>query len=337
MEDIIYYIENVHIIDFDTFIKTFINNIKITIDLIKNKNDNSVIIIIPEEYFKSNFWMTLIFFNHIKTHNEDIFKKIKNIIINPFNLEQKNDITYLFFDDVSYSGTQITQNIVNYNNVIVCLGYANINTIKQKLYEETIETITIKNEGLINTLGVVNNNYIFISKNIDFLEITNKEYYKEYKTILNMMGMNDTSLTIFQHKIADNLSLATGILFNTPMLNIYKLFSEICNVLKNYTDINSLNYRFDENNTIHTIMSNIINYQDFIAYDGIIKCEKKMRELINHSKKNTKTYTSTEEYCSIKYYKLLNLTYNLNGGNQINNKKIQLIKKYQNLKINNII
>lgn len=233
-----YYINNYiglksHILqdDFQNFFNDLdIQFIKIN-DFIKNmfelfqifiNNDNKVdeYILIQTDKNKSQMWLNMLFLYYLTlTDNFIKFKdRLHFISITKYNkksfgkiLPIKTSYNLLYIDDGIYSGTQSSSNISNFKKI------QNIN----KIY--VIAYITYEGKKLLQN----NNNIIFYNKNILMFK-DNKNYEKIHKWLNNNLFnlqfkiRKNHSLTIFEHKMADDASIPINFINNTEISIYYR-------------------------------------------------------------------------------------------------------------------
>jgi hypothetical protein len=170
---------------------------------VESNNIRNVVLYIPENLNKSNFWVSLLMYSElIKICTHCVFK------ISDLNLvlDTKESTVFLYPDDCIYSGKQISFNISKLINVYKRLNLDISNTIFIPIVPYICEPAYTK---LISDFSDRIYLYIPESTNI-FMNMLG--YFKKYNydttNSLNDpdFGLNK-SIIYFRHKLADNVSI----------------------------------------------------------------------------------------------------------------------------------
>lgn len=314
---------------------------KVSIEMaekINNIEDNKydkIIFIVDNIAKKSNTWIFLLFIKYLKCNiNEDRYDDIlfSNNINNYFDVPQDqyvedinrisidsvitklNDdynidnskILCIYFDDMSYSGNQIKDNIYNFNNdndnIDYYLGVAYIsNSAIQLITEKFGNKIKLfdSTERIMN-LGTV------ISDKEKLTLLVIRLYFNYFFMISENDIMENIPFIYFDHKIADNLSI---IIQNILFLKIipYKNFDENYNFISLFNNCGNIQFNNDD-------------YKKLIRRTNIIDLPKELKK---------KGYNSNY-ICPKTFYKKDSIVYKFN--NQEINKNYFLFREIERIK-----
>ena len=269
-------------VDFKEYLNKVINLSIELLKLIKENVNKKFLFIVPGKINKSNTWMLFLFLNEIKKqYGDEIYKILKDcyvtndyrIINDSINSVFFNNTIYIYFDDMSYSGSQVNTNLSNFN--------LNLKIYFFCPYYSVIAAKNIKKE---------NNNFNFF-KTTEFIESFKNQFIKDFyygDIILNEIKNNDIYMNAFQynddlvpiyfdHKVADAVSTFQKII----LLGTYPVLNE-----KSKCTITSLIEECkDDNNKYNQ------NY-----------CNIKVLDLYQLNRGNNK-------YCINSYYKTFNYIY----------------------------
>lgn len=201
-------IENTQHISFEDFIKELTKNINSMINLLKEGRPLFINIDINEYIDKSNYWIYLYVIYYIKLKYSYI-----EIILLPNNIidheEIIDDDIVILMDDCIYSGTQMSNYILDINNktnkkIFFYILCSYISIIAQSRLERAFE----ENTNLFNCKLIFNE---FIIHPIIINDILDNEEINKLTNIYKYLGSaKDKYLIYFDHKLADKASTITA-------------------------------------------------------------------------------------------------------------------------------
>jgi len=284
-------------------------------------NYDQIVFVIDGNYNKSNTWIFLLCYNYLFVSYQELYNNTKNKFIF-INIIKKNNNDYddnsliLHFDDMSYSGTQLYNGLYKdnyeYTNYYIFIPYITnsaYNLISEKhikFLENTqiipniiddISNFKCDNYNLYfnNDTEIININQTDIDFFINDLNQTNENsiLYKHF------FIYNRTTNVIFQHKIADNMSIPHYLYLTSPIPYYQNSKRKPCSLLNNCNcneeynindiimcndygdsdcpiDINvcpitfykTINYTYDDNN-INDILNNVRKFNELKFWDDI--------------------------------------------------------------------
>ncbi len=325
-------------VDFEEYLNKVINLSIELLKLIKENVDKKFLFIVPGAINKSNTWMLFLFLNEIKNqYGNDIYKLLKDcyviadyrIIYDYENINNVifNNAIYIYFDDMSYSGSQVLTNLSNFNfKIYFFCPYYSIIAAKR-----------IKNI----------NNTINFFKTTEFIESFKNQFIKDYdygNIILNEIKNNDIYNNAFQynndlipiyfdHKIADAVSTFQKIILlgTYPVLN-EKSKCTITSLIDECIDNNKYDKNYCNNKELDLYQLNrtknkycINSYYKTFNYIYKNFEFNKYTNIVEFSENIEKIYYDTGD---------INMINKVKGGYY----KYQKYKfKYNNLKNNNVI
>ena len=195
--------ENLKYVSFSEFYDNCIKVATTVVQFVQSNNIQNVVLYIPENLNKSNFWVSLLMYSElIKICTHCIFK------ISDLNLilDTKESTVFLYPDDCIYSGKQISFNISKLINVYKHLHLDISNTIFIPIVPYICKPTYSK---LISDFS--DRIYLYIPENTNtFMNM--RGYFEKYNyDISNTLndpdfGLNK-SIIYFRHKLADNVSI----------------------------------------------------------------------------------------------------------------------------------
>ena len=205
---------------------------KVTRVVVEESKKYTRFIHLLEHEGKSEFWMFLCFLAHCKYKAPEVYKILKSNlkIYNSNQLYEYNarcvlynrDSCFLFFDDVSYSGSQMALGMqevasVSKGKIVVGVVYASPASIRkfQQIQKEYDTSITVLNSGIIQSLS---------TKQLKWLDDNEVLFYTKKglapyraKSLWIVMAARSPCRTFFEHKVADRVSLPAYM--STPLWN----------------------------------------------------------------------------------------------------------------------
>jgi hypothetical protein len=266
-------------------LEDFFNNLKIVFERIIgiiNANIDKKYYVYYEDLSKSNFWISLLFVDHLLINHKD--RNYNNTFVffgNEYIRKNKNNMeNIIYFDDCSYSGKQMTQNLqksVN-SNVYCVLPYLSkhalevLTDLKIKKFEIIYEKIVLNIIDHGEIIDVLYNNDILFHhdmrneflKNIgyDWEEIygDNGDNYDNYgqnnygknidtfflsRDFFNIGYFGQIICALFEHKLADSVSILQYMLNFLPEKITFNGVQKISEIYKSKGKSEfSLNYVF---------------------------------------------------------------------------------------------
>lgn len=174
------------------------------------ENKKKYLLLLPQKG-KSNFWVSLLFIKYLIEKNYYSEIKDRLIIVKKYSkkLHIENEhllngtYVFLILDDASYSGSQF-KNIINNNQYLLnyCDSIQIISWISQRAVDNIKKNCRLEIPIIFPEINIKELNRIEIPK------INGKDLY-----YINFF----TNRTIFEHKMADDKSIPTDFINNTPL------------------------------------------------------------------------------------------------------------------------
>jgi hypothetical protein len=283
-------------IPFDKFLKDSIEMIdKFNKHIEKNKKYVFVIGVnndvgasnIDFNIYKSNLWMFMLMYEHLKIKPYDILLNLR-IGIQLYGDEYE----FLIVDDCIYSGTQIVDQVLYENSSESLYKFTDSFVVKSEMTKPMFKPVQIKNINInlvVPYLSIIGNNKLCDVGLLTSLNIIkyNKYIVNSFKNVLNVddliklfefyrsFGYNlDTNNLIpifFDHKISDSLSTIELVLIKGQVLdnkNKRKVFIDACDYNK---EINPF-YELFDNSKPNFIYNKLYCPQPpYIFFENILK------------------------------------------------------------------
>lgn len=243
---------NLEMISLEKFYETMEKQFDVFIEMDK-ENKKKYLLLLPQ-MGKSNFWVSLLFVKYLL--EKDYYSEIKDrlIIVKKYSKkiyienEQKacplgqhllnGKYVFLILDDASYSGSQF-KNIINNNQYLLnyCESIQIISWISQRAIDNIKKNCRLEISIIFPEVNIKE------LKRIEIPKINGKDLY-----YINFF----TNRTIFEHKMADDKSIPTDFINNTPLPDgtVYSL-------------IQPCNKRINDNSSISVCYTSI--YKDIIS------------------------------------------------------------------------
>jgi hypothetical protein len=281
----------------------------------RKKSNTWVLMLFIDEMLKRNFFTEFSHINnkiYVSSSASDVYKNCKSL--------DKN-ILIVYFDDMSYSGTQISRSLpnkkdINKNiNIYVCLGF--------------ISKIALENIDKECDINIFPSTKIFESLYTVFVQQNNTDEIEEYERLYNKMifkADNKTDynsnfnkafqtydnqiLVYFDHKIADGISTIQKFIYygSYPLLDDTDICITIPLIKKcEVSNITSLSIRYPDKNMCKENIVDIADdmtcpktfYKQFeYKYKGI-ELQSYTKVIMRHNKITRRDISLTTTYDSL--------------------------------------
>jgi len=244
---------NLEMISLEKFYETMEKQFDVFIE--KDKENKKKYLLLLPQIGKSNFWVSLLFIKYLL--EKDYYSEIKDrlIIVKKYSkkIYIENDqqqhllngkYVFLILDDASYSGSQF-KNIINNNQYLLnyCESIQIISWISQRAIDNIKKNCRLEIPIIFPEINIKE------LKRIEIPKINGKDLY-----YINFF----TNRTIFEHKMADDKSIPSDFINNTPLQKgtVYSLIQP-CNKRINDNSSISVCYTSIYKNIISNIPKNL--------------------------------------------------------------------------------
>jgi len=210
------YYKNIEYISFWEFKNTLNRSAKEFIQFVQKEKatkQNVKVILHTETVNKSSFWVIMLCYPMIQKYIDGIITSTSNIHL---EFEECNHLIVIFPDDCIYSGEQFSRKMFSYDDFKKVCNKVTMYSLCPYVCMDNLKNRTIITKYI--DMGYINMGYY---QQIDIVDIKPKDV-ASFQSNLFYRKVNKQLNIYFQHKLADNVSIAWYILIDgcTPDPNI---------------------------------------------------------------------------------------------------------------------